>query len=68
MLAMKFQWAKYMLFANTDLMQYVDGVPMVEGMTLPFSLMIIVLYFILFHSLALSRIQKERCRWLISSF
>ena len=59
MLAMKFQWAKYMLFANTDLMQYVDGVPMVEGMTLPFSLMIIVLYFILFHSLALLVFKKS---------
>ena len=41
LLAMKFEWAKYVLFANTDLMQYFEGVPMVEGMTLPFSLIMI---------------------------
>ena len=59
MLAMKFQWAKYVLFANTDLMQYVDGVPMVEGMTLPFSLVMIALYFILFYSLAFLVFKKS---------
>ena len=31
MFAMKFQWAKYVLFANTDLMQYFDGVPIGGG-------------------------------------
>jgi ABC-2 type transport system permease protein len=59
LLAMKFQWAKYLLFANTDLMQYFEGVPMVEGMTLPFSLVMIVLYFILFHSLAFLVFKKS---------
>jgi ABC-2 type transport system permease protein len=59
LLAMKFQWAKYVLFANTDLMQYFEGVPLVEGMTLPFSLMMISFYFILFHSLAYLVFKKS---------
>ena len=65
LLAMKFDWAKYILFANTDLMQYFEGVPMVEGMTLTFSVIMIVIYFILFQSLALYGIQEKRCRWVM---
>jgi ABC-2 type transport system permease protein len=52
LLAAKFEWAKYSLFANVDLMQYMDGVPMAEGMTLSFSIGIMVLYYIVFHALA----------------
>jgi len=52
LIALKFSWAKYLLFANTDLMQYFTGRPMVEGMTLPFSLFMLLIYFILFLSLA----------------
>lgn len=52
LLAMKFDWAKYILFANTDLMQYFEGVPLVEGMTLTFSVIMLVLYFVLFQFLA----------------
>ena len=59
LLAMKFEWAKYILFANTDLMQYFEGVPMVEGMTLTFSMIMIVSYFILFQSLAYVVFKKR---------
>jgi ABC-2 type transport system permease protein len=59
LLAMKFDWAKYVLFANTDLMQYFEGVPMVEGMTLTFSVIMIVIYFILFQSLAYVVFKKR---------
>ncbi|WP_075980036.1 ABC transporter permease [Bacillus massilinigeriensis] len=52
LLASKFEWAKYILFANTDLMQYFEGMPMVEGMTLTFSIIMLVIYFILFQFLA----------------
>ena len=52
LLSLKFSWAKYLLFANTDLMQYFDGTPMMEGMTLPFSVAMLVIYFILFLILA----------------
>lgn len=52
LLAMKYEWAKYILFANTDLTQYFEGYPMVEGMTLPFSIMMLILYFVIFQVLA----------------
>ncbi|WP_042458701.1 ABC transporter permease [Neobacillus dielmonensis] len=48
LLALKFSWAKYILFANTDLMQYIEGTPMLEGMTMPFSILMLLLYFALF--------------------
>ncbi|MBS4197448.1 ABC transporter permease [Lederbergia citri] len=52
LLAAKFDWAKYSLFANTNLMQYVDGMPLVEGMTLSFSIIMIIVYFVIFHAMA----------------
>ena len=58
-LAMKFEWAKYMLFANTDLMQYFEGIPMVEGMTLTFSVIMIVIYFMLFQCLGFIVFKKR---------
>jgi len=59
LLASKFHWAKYILFANTDLSQYFDGVPMVEGMTFNFSLTMLVSYFILFQVLAFAVFKKR---------
>jgi ABC-2 type transport system permease protein len=56
---MKFSWAKYILFANTDLIQYFEGTPMVEGMTLPFSIFMLLLYFALFQLLAFFVFQKR---------
>ncbi|GMB07395.1 ABC transporter permease [Thermolongibacillus altinsuensis] len=50
LLAMKFEWAKYLLFANTHLSQYIDGVPPVEGMTMSFSILVLLVYFIVFCS------------------
>jgi ABC-type transport system involved in multi-copper enzyme maturation, permease component len=44
----KFDWVKYILFANTDLNQYFDGVPIVKGMTLGFSVTVLCVYFIAF--------------------
>jgi ABC-2 type transport system permease protein len=51
LLAMKFDWAKYLLFANTDLTQYIDGTPLVEGMTMPFSIMMLLVYFVIFNGI-----------------
>ena len=59
MLASYFDWAKYILFANTNLMQYFDGVPLVEGMTLGFSVVMIVIYFIVFLALAFGMFTKR---------
>ncbi|WP_280770797.1 ABC transporter permease [Salipaludibacillus daqingensis] len=43
-----YNWAKYILFANTNLYQYVAGTPIIEGMTLAFSIIILSVYFFLF--------------------
>jgi ABC-2 type transport system permease protein len=59
LLAMKFDWAKYVLFANTDLMQYFEGIPMVEGMTILFSVIMLVVYFVLFQFLAYIVFKKR---------
>lgn len=44
----EYEWAKYILFANTNLSQYISGTPVVEGMTLSFSITILIVYFIFF--------------------
>ncbi|WP_340640381.1 ABC transporter permease [Bacillus atrophaeus] len=58
-LAMKFDWAKYILFANTDLTQYLDGTPLVEGMTMTFSIVMLVIYFVIFQMLAFGVFLKR---------
>lgn len=43
------EWAKYILFANTDLSQYAsDFGPMIPGMTLEFSIIVLIVYYIIF--------------------
>ncbi|MDQ6599772.1 ABC transporter permease [Bacillus salipaludis] len=59
LLALKFDWAKYILFANTDLMQYFEGSPMVEGMTLSFSIIMLIVYFVVFQFLAFFTFKKR---------
>ncbi|MDF2855949.1 MAG: hypothetical protein K0Q87_1800 [Neobacillus sp.] len=59
LLSMKFTWAKYILFANTNLMQYFEGAPLVEGMTLTFSTIMILLYFVIFQFLAFYVFNKR---------
>lgn len=41
-------FAKYILFANTDLKQYADGHVMIEGMTLGFSIIALIVYYLIF--------------------
>ena len=45
---MKFEFAKYILFANTDLSQFIGGEPFIEGLTLPFSISVLVIYTVVF--------------------
>lgn len=59
LISIKYEWAKYILFANTDLLQYFEGSPMVEGMTLGFSITILILYFLLFHAVAFYVFNKR---------
>jgi ABC-2 type transport system permease protein len=55
----RYNWSKYYLFANTDLTQYLNNKPVVEGMTLQFSLAVLVVYFILFNVLSWSIFKKR---------
>lgn len=59
LIAIKYEWAKYILFANTDLFQYFEGAPMVEGMTLGFSVTMIIVYFLLFQAIAFYVFKKR---------
>ncbi|TRZ37467.1 ABC transporter permease [Niallia circulans] len=59
MLATKFEWAKYILFANTDLSQYFEGTPIVQGMTMTFSIIMLCVYFLIFHLLAFLVFKKR---------
>lgn len=46
----KYSWVKYVLFANTDLTQYTTGLPVVSGMTMSFSLIVLAVYFVIFNA------------------
>lgn len=61
LLANWFDWAKYLLFANTDLTQYLEGTPLVSGMTLSFSITMLVIYFVVFIGLAFWVFRKRCC-------
>jgi ABC-2 type transport system permease protein len=41
-------FAKYILFANTNLKQYADGDVMIKGMTLGFSITVLIVYYLVF--------------------
>ncbi|MCR8642596.1 ABC transporter permease [Paenibacillus sp. N1-5-1-14] len=45
----KYTWSKYILFANTDLSVFFGGTPMRPEMTLTFSVLVLAVYFVLFH-------------------
>lgn len=48
----RYEWVKYILFANIDLSMYFMGSPMIKGMTLAFSLTMLAVYFIIMHAVA----------------
>ncbi|WP_413374926.1 ABC transporter permease [Alkalihalobacillus sp. 1P02AB] len=48
-----YEWAKYILFANTNLQQYFNGSgPMFEGMSLSFSIIVLIVYYVIFLGLS----------------
>jgi ABC-2 type transport system permease protein len=60
LLALKFDWAKYSLFANTNLTQYTGfSQPMVKGMTMGFSITMLIIYFAIFQLLAFFVFKKR---------
>jgi ABC-2 type transport system permease protein len=52
MLLLRYSWGKYFLFANTDLTPYLEGQPLAEGMTLGFSIVVLIVYFLVFNLLS----------------
>lgn len=48
----RYEWVKYTLFANLDLLQYVEGTPVVEGMTLTFSVVVLMVYLVVFYAVS----------------
>lgn len=52
MLLSQYDWVKYILFANTYLGQHIEGTPIVEGMTMTFSLIVLAVYFTIFNLLS----------------
>ena len=59
LLAMRYDWTKYVLFANTNLLQYETGNAMVEGMTLGFSIAVLAVYYVVFQLLAFFVFSKR---------
>lgn len=52
MLLSKYDWVKYFLYANTNLAQYKEGSqPIVEGMTMGFSITVLIVYYVIFLAL-----------------
>ncbi|SEQ47762.1 ABC-2 type transport system permease protein [Virgibacillus subterraneus] len=54
-----YEWVKYVLFANTNLQQYTNGIPIVEGMTMTFSVSMIIIYFVIFIALSWIIFEKQ---------
>ncbi|TDG00381.1 ABC transporter permease [Paenibacillus piri] len=53
LVAFKYNWAKFLLFANTDLSPYfLGGNPPIAGMTLGFSVTVLIVYWIIFYGVA----------------
>jgi ABC-2 type transport system permease protein len=48
----RYEWSKYLLFANIDLSQYLSGAPYQEGMTMFFSITVLLVYFVIFNLIA----------------
>lgn len=48
----QYSWIKYYLFTNTDLTQYLNGSPVVEGMTMQFSIVVLAIHFLIFNMLS----------------
>ena len=59
LLANWFDWSKYLLFANTDLTPYFEGTPLISEMTLSFSIIMLLIYFVIFTGLAFWIFKKR---------
>lgn len=57
---LEYSWGKYILFANTDLRQHLEGgYTIFEGTSLGFSVAVLIAYFVLFHLISLYVFRKR---------
>ncbi|MGE6630594.1 ABC transporter permease [Bacillus sp. NPDC077027] len=57
-----FDWGKYLLFANDPAQYFMDEVPLAEGMSLGFSLIVISVYWLIFLGIAVFIFQKREVK------
>ncbi|AIQ27080.1 MULTISPECIES: ABC transporter permease subunit [Paenibacillus] len=57
--ATKYDWTKYLIFTNYDLSTYLDGTPVIEGMNLSFSVIIMIVYFVAFMGISYLTFTKR---------
>jgi len=48
----RYEWSKYLLFANIDLSSHLNNAPFKEGMTMGFSITVLLIYFAIFNLLS----------------
>lgn len=58
-LAQKYDWTKYIIFSNTDLNMYYTGDILIKGMSLSFSVTIILIYLFVFLLIAFTTFVKR---------
>lgn len=58
-LAFELDFAKYLLFSNTNLKMYADGNVFVDGMTMGFSITVLIVYYVVFLALAWIVFEKR---------
>lgn len=54
-----YDWAKYLLFAHTNLLQHFNGQPMIDHVTAAFSVGMVTLYFAVFKAVAYLSFSKR---------
>jgi ABC-2 type transport system permease protein len=55
----QYSWSKYILFANTDLTQHIEGRPFFEDMTMTFSVTVLIVYFVMINALSWGIFKKR---------
>ncbi|MBC8078977.1 MAG: ABC transporter permease [Gorillibacterium sp.] len=55
----KYSWIKYYLFANTNLIRYIEGTPLRDDMTLTFSIVVLVAYFVILNLMSWGIFSKR---------
>jgi ABC-2 type transport system permease protein len=55
----QYDWVKYILFANMDLTRYIDGTPVRSEMTMAFSIIVLIVYFVIFQIISWTAFIKR---------